>query len=64
MVFEGFVAEGCVNKSEGCVSKGCVTKSAPHLALKLITRGKLTFDERVVLGYLPYMKTRPSRTLP
>ena len=28
---------------------GCVTKCAPHLALTLIARGKLTFDERVVL---------------
>ena len=26
-----------------------VTKFAPHKALKLIVRGKLTFDERVVL---------------
>jgi len=29
--------------------EGYVTKFAPHKALKLITRGKLTFDERVVL---------------
>jgi len=29
---------------------GCyVTKFAPHKALKLIARGKLTFDERVVV---------------
>ena len=31
------------------ISKGYVTKFAPHLALKIIAGGKLTFDERVVL---------------
>ena len=29
--------------------EGNVTKFAPHKALKLIARGKLTFDERAVL---------------
>jgi len=29
--------------------EGYVTKFAPHMALKLIARGKLIFDERVVV---------------
>jgi len=31
---------------------GYVTKFAPHKALKLIPRGTLTLDERVVLHYV------------
>jgi hypothetical protein len=48
-----------------------VTRFAPHLALKLIACGKLTFDERVVLhrvggvvqGYLAHKQRLPARTL-
>ena len=37
-----------------------MTKIAPHLALQLITRGKLTFDERVVLQRVERVKGTPA----
>ena len=39
---------------------GCyVTKYAPHKALKLISRGKLTFEERVVLHRVVESRPKP-----
>jgi len=44
----------------GCFLGCYVTKCAPHKALKLIMRGKSTFDERLVLHRVAQVASRTS----